>query len=192
MRSARWAAGWLVASLTISVLMAMGCGGEENPAAATPTSPPSTSVIVLPSLTPTSTPSPSPLASPTPEATATPTQPPGTSTTYEVQAGDTLFSIARRFDTTVEAIVAANDLTDPSQIEVGQVLVIPGTSAATSTPAVTSTPTAGFAQIIRKGDTSSQTVYLTFDAGSDAGFTAQILDTLKANGIVAAFGVTGR
>jgi peptidoglycan/xylan/chitin deacetylase (PgdA/CDA1 family) len=35
-------------------------------------------------------------------------------------------------------------------------------------------------------------VYLTFDAGSDTGFTGQILDTLKANGIVAAFGVTGR
>ena len=46
--------------------------------------------------------------------------------------------------------------------------------------------------MVRKADTSSKTVLLTFDAGSDAGFTGQILDTLKANGIVAAFGVTGR
>jgi peptidoglycan-N-acetylglucosamine deacetylase len=35
-------------------------------------------------------------------------------------------------------------------------------------------------------------VTLTFDAGSDTGFTQQILDTLEAEGIVAAFGLTGR
>jgi len=34
-------------------------------------------------------------------------------------------------------------------------------------------------------------VALTFDAGSDPGFTAQILDTLAANGIKASFGLTG-
>lgn len=44
---------------------------------------------------------------------------------YVVQAGDTLFRIAQRFETTVEAIAAANDLTDPSLIRVGQRLVIP-------------------------------------------------------------------
>ena len=35
-------------------------------------------------------------------------------------------------------------------------------------------------------------VAFSFDAGSDAGFTYQILDTLSANGIVASFGITGR
>jgi peptidoglycan/xylan/chitin deacetylase (PgdA/CDA1 family) len=35
-------------------------------------------------------------------------------------------------------------------------------------------------------------VALTFDAGSDAGYTNQILDTLAANGIHASFGLTGR
>lgn len=33
---------------------------------------------------------------------------------------------------------------------------------------------------------------LTFDAGSDCGFAAQILDTLAAEGIPATFGMTGR
>jgi peptidoglycan/xylan/chitin deacetylase (PgdA/CDA1 family) len=33
---------------------------------------------------------------------------------------------------------------------------------------------------------------LTFDAGSDTGFTAAILDTLGRNGIHATFGITGR
>jgi murein DD-endopeptidase MepM/ murein hydrolase activator NlpD len=44
---------------------------------------------------------------------------------YVVQPGDTLYSIAQRFDTTVEAIVAANDILDPSLINVGQKLIIP-------------------------------------------------------------------
>jgi peptidoglycan/xylan/chitin deacetylase (PgdA/CDA1 family) len=35
-------------------------------------------------------------------------------------------------------------------------------------------------------------VALTFDAGSDAGFTAQILDELAAAGVHASFGVTGK
>jgi len=184
MSSTRLPAGWLGLALAMAVLIAVACGAEQT--APTPTSRPSTAVVVLPSSTPPSTPSALPV-SPTPsEATATPTPTASPATTYEVQAGDTVFSIARRFGTTVEAIVAANSLADPSQIEVGQILVIPAGGIATSTPA------SGSAQVIRKGDTSSKTVLLTFDAGSDTGFTGQILDTLKANGIVAAFGVTGR
>ncbi len=44
---------------------------------------------------------------------------------YVVQPGDTLYTIAQRFETTVEAIVAANDIADPSLIRVGQKLIIP-------------------------------------------------------------------
>jgi murein DD-endopeptidase MepM/ murein hydrolase activator NlpD len=44
---------------------------------------------------------------------------------YVVQPGDTLFSIAQRFGSTVEAIVVANDIADPSLIRVGQRLIIP-------------------------------------------------------------------
>jgi LysM repeat protein len=44
---------------------------------------------------------------------------------YVVQAGDTLFSIARRWNTTVDAIVAANSLPDENVIRVGQRLVRP-------------------------------------------------------------------
>ena len=177
-------ASWLVVSLAIAVLIAVACGGEQT--APAPPSRPSSPMAVLPSLTPTSTPSVTPV-SPTPsEATATPGPTAHPAATYEVQAGDTVFSIARRFGTTVDAIVAANDLADAAEIYVGQVLVIP------TGPGATSTPASGSAQVVRKGDTGSKTVFLTFDAGADAGFTAQILDTLKANGIVAAFGVTGR
>jgi murein DD-endopeptidase MepM/ murein hydrolase activator NlpD len=44
---------------------------------------------------------------------------------YVVVPGDTLYGIAERFGTTVEAIVAANDIADARLISVGQKLVIP-------------------------------------------------------------------
>ena len=53
---------------------------------------------------------------------------------YIVQRGDTLSSIAQRFDTTVNAIVAANQIVDPSLIVVGQKLIIPTTGAEPPSP----------------------------------------------------------
>lgn len=49
-------------------------------------------------------------------------------TTYTVQSGDTLFRIAQRFGVTVEAIVRANNLSNPDSLSVGQQLVIPPAS----------------------------------------------------------------
>ncbi len=45
---------------------------------------------------------------------------------YVVQEGDSLYLIAQRFGTTVEAIASANGITDPSRIVPGMELVIPG------------------------------------------------------------------
>jgi LysM repeat protein len=48
------------------------------------------------------------------------------SATYTVQPGDWLNSIARQYNTTAQAILAANpEITDPDTIRPGQVLVIP-------------------------------------------------------------------
>ena len=59
-------------------------------------------------------------------------------------------------------------------------------------PPVTQPPANGSpAQVIRTGNTSRNTVAFTFDAGSDAGYTAMILDVLAANGLRASFGMTG-
>ncbi|MFO7323437.1 MAG: LysM peptidoglycan-binding domain-containing protein [Chloroflexota bacterium] len=44
---------------------------------------------------------------------------------YTVQAGDTLMRIAQRFNTTIDAIVAANNLSNPNRLDIGQQLVIP-------------------------------------------------------------------
>ncbi|HEX5690064.1 MAG TPA: LysM peptidoglycan-binding domain-containing protein [Roseiflexaceae bacterium] len=44
---------------------------------------------------------------------------------YVVQPGDTLSSLAEEFGSTIEEILAANGLTDPNAIQVGQTLLIP-------------------------------------------------------------------
>jgi peptidoglycan/xylan/chitin deacetylase (PgdA/CDA1 family) len=45
---------------------------------------------------------------------------------------------------------------------------------------------------VRQGSDRRPVVALTFDAGSDAGFTSEILDILAANHVAASFGITGR
>ena len=50
--------------------------------------------------------------------------------TYTVQGGDTLFGIARKLGVTVDAIVAANNIANPSLIKPGQVLTIPDAAGA--------------------------------------------------------------
>jgi peptidoglycan/xylan/chitin deacetylase (PgdA/CDA1 family) len=66
------------------------------------------------------------------------------------------------------------------------------TSAPTATPPPTATraPDAGFITL-QTADTTDKIVALTFDAGADRGFTEQILDTLKSEGVKATFGMTG-
>jgi LysM repeat protein len=49
--------------------------------------------------------------------------------THVVQPGENLFRIALSYGVSVDALAAANGITDPSHIYVGQVLVIPGPGA---------------------------------------------------------------
>jgi len=63
-------------------------------------------------------------------SSAPPTTAANTTTTaapvsYQVQRGDTLSSIAKRFSVAVDAIITANHLTDRDRLTEGQVLVIP-------------------------------------------------------------------
>ncbi|AGB40108.1 putative glycosyl hydrolase [Halobacteroides halobius DSM 5150] len=44
---------------------------------------------------------------------------------YVVQPGDTLYKIAARYNTTVDALVEVNDIENPNYIEVGQKIIIP-------------------------------------------------------------------
>ncbi|AKQ69541.1 Membrane-bound lytic murein transglycosylase D precursor [Myxococcus hansupus] len=50
----------------------------------------------------------------------------GSSTSYRIRQGDTLTSIARRNNTTVDALARANNIRDPDRIITGKTLTIPG------------------------------------------------------------------
>ena len=63
---------------------------------------------------------------------------PETSSTCTVKSGDTLSSIARKYNTTYQKLAELNGIKDPSKIYVGQVLKVIGTS--TPSPAPTPKP----------------------------------------------------
>ncbi len=73
--------------------------------------------------------------------------------TYGVQAGDTLYSIATRYGTTVAALMQANRLYS-YWIYVGQTLRVPGAPApvVVPPPAVVPVPTQGLYYVVRPGD----------------------------------------
>ncbi|MBV9279154.1 MAG: polysaccharide deacetylase family protein, partial [Chloroflexi bacterium] len=48
------------------------------------------------------------------------------------------------------------------------------------------------AQIVSQGSGRGKVIALTFDAGADTGFAAQILQTLERDHVTATFGMTGR
>lgn len=66
---------------------------------------------------------------------------------YFVQRGESLFAIAKRYQTTVHAIVAANRLEDPNAICAGQALIIPRPGE------VPSPPPGGIVHLVRPGET---------------------------------------
>lgn len=100
-------------ALVLSLALA-ACGGDDEEPEAAPT--------------------------PTPTPTAVPFQPSATeeaeddaaasASTYAVESGDTLSSIAARFDTSISAIVELNELDDADTLAIGDELLIPGSSAA--------------------------------------------------------------
>lgn len=87
----------------------------------------------------------------------------GTTTTgdvsYVVVSGDTLFALATKYDTTVEAIMTKNGLTSASDLRVGQQLTITrgSSSVATATPNKTATAAASPAATVKPTTTAGRT-----------------------------------
>lgn len=130
---------WLLIGAIVGIIL-VGCAllffsgaGGFGPAAAAQTStrPARATEIVAPSLTP------------QPVATFTPTPPPTPATVkYTVKKGDTLSTIAQKYNVTVQAIRSANNLTGDT-IREGDVLIIPlPTPTAPAPPRGTPTPVA--------------------------------------------------
>ncbi len=115
-----------------------------------------------------------PGAQTTPAPTPAPGTPPTslpTGSTYTVQAGDTLYSIARRAGTTPAALQAANGLLNPNQIYVGQQLLL--TAGGTVPPPATGTPPTGTAAG-KWIDVNLSTQTLTAYEGSTPVFTTRV------------------
>ena len=83
--------------------------------------------------------------------------------TYVVQRGDTLRSIASKYNTTVSNLVKLNKIADPNKILVGETLIISG-PAKTTSPSTTST-----AKVTRFGamSTNKKMLYATWDWTKD-------------------------
>lgn len=75
----------------------------------------------------------------------------GTGFTHTIASGESLYTIARRYEVTTQAIVQANNLSSPDKIVVGQKVIIPGradllatkaptTQVASTTPITTPAP----------------------------------------------------
>jgi LysM repeat protein len=129
---------------------------------------------------------------------STPTVPPSlTPVTYTVKSGDTLLGISRELGIPQEALMAANGLTDPDALTVGQVLIIPslasptepayGTSPSATSPAPSSTsiPEPGDADVIiqgvhERGNLESEYIYLE-NAGGVAAMLGWSVDDGKGN-----------
>jgi peptidoglycan endopeptidase LytE len=116
---------------------------ESAPAARNPEPAPQASPAPTVEQPPTSTPraavTPRAVATAAPTATQAPatTTPAAVQATYVVQAGDTIYAIARKFNVTPAAVIAANRLGSADQIFAGQQLTIPGGSASQSGPPAT-------------------------------------------------------
>lgn len=97
---------------------------------------------------------------PEPAAAATP-EPPEDENAYVVRSGDNPYRIARRFGVPVEALIKLNNITNPTRLKVGQVLIIPGPDVtappapAPKEPQATIPPTAAAdgTYVVRQGDT---------------------------------------
>ena len=196
---------WTTLPLIIALLLA-ACG-ESSPA---PTDVPGT-----PSASETDSPGPTPTGEATGEPTVEPTATPAMRT-YTVRAGDTLSSIARAWDTTVEQLQAWNAerypslATNPNVVEPGWELIVSGDPDATPlpTPSPTAVPTAaptpvpsgcragnrvaaGSAHTYYAVPNAGSAVALTFDMGGRLDPGVDILNFLIANHVCATIFPTG-
>jgi len=135
-----------------------------------------------------STPPPTPPATPTLDPAAilasaipTPTEtlvPTATPYVYRVQPGDTLFAIALELGVSLTDLMALNDLTETSVLDVGQELLVPtpggpppptATQAvATETPATAQAPSVAIVGVSGAGDLATEAIQIINSGGGAA------------------------
>ena len=126
---------------TLDISVVTVAPAQSSPQANATVTPTSTPLAIASS---TDTPVPPPVEStPTAAAAATPASAPdGAPQEYEVQPNDTLSEIANSFGLTSAELAEANNIENPDEIQVGDILIIPAAAAGGErTPAATPTPT---------------------------------------------------
>ncbi|HSM54569.1 MAG TPA: PA14 domain-containing protein [Candidatus Sulfomarinibacteraceae bacterium] len=108
--------------------------------------------------------------------------------TYLIQPGDWLASIARRCNTSVEAILALNSfITDPDIVEPGQTLQLPPAGEAAAEPAVSITPDNGLPGTEIQVNAAGFPPNVVADVGigrANSETTANVTATTDANGLL--------
>jgi len=148
---------FLLPALCVAVIvLALACGEEKTKGVGGTQS--LTDPRTVATATPWATPPPVVYVEGGEEGGAGPARPAGG--TYTVKADDTLYDIAQRFGVSVDDLMAANEITDPASLSIGQKLVIPGQEAGgapeeTASPeaeAAAPTTTAEGVYIVQEGD----------------------------------------
>jgi LysM repeat protein len=128
-----------VCLMTVLVFVLAACAESGTP---TPEPVPTVALLVTPTATSTVRPTDVPTSTPTETATAAPTatnRP--TTVQHLVLPNQTIGAIALLYGTTVDAILKANNISDPRLVRAGQTLIIP-LPTVTPTATVTATPNA--------------------------------------------------
>lgn len=151
---------------------------HPTPVAQAQLPPPTLAPTAIPLASPTPYPLPTAMFEPTVESVLTRPQTP---LTHLVQSGETLSLIATQYDLTLENLLAANELSNPDVVWVGQVLLIPqgnegiGVAAAppplTFTQSITPTTVNGipFDQVLLMPDEVLQNVQAIYERGQAMG-----------------------
>jgi LysM repeat protein len=118
-------------------------------------------------------------------STASTTTTTTTQVSYQVQRGDSLIAIAKRFGVTLDAIIAANNLTNQDQLTEGQVLVIPPAPPIKLDVSPPNAQPGAVFQLTLTGAQSSESVTFEIDSPSGGKFTGPP-HTASADGSVTA------
>lgn len=136
-KSRRWGL-WLIVSVIGLSVASAGCK-DRRLLDGTGTTTTTKSTVKKPTTATGSSTVPTPISTFAPIQTEAPVQ----MAEYVIVAGDTVFGVAKKFNLSVAALLAANNLTDANKVQVGQKLKVPVVAGTTPTAVPVKTTQAG-------------------------------------------------